>query len=39
MKETRPHSLPTCHFGGSRHFALAEKGASELQGYFGVEAE
>ena len=28
-----------CHFGGSRHFALAEKGASELQGYFGVSAE
>ena len=25
-----------CHFGDSRHFALAEKGASELQGYFDV---
>ena len=39
MKITRPHSLPTCHFGGSRHFALGEKGASELQGYFGVAVE
>ena len=28
-----------CHFGGSRHFAVAEKGASELQGYFGVSVE
>ena len=36
---TSPFSLDFATLVAQEHFARVEKGASELQGYFGVSAE